>query len=95
LYWEEAKCIQETLGDMVVIEHFGSTAVPGLDAKPVIDILIGIPNDLPPTEAHIHALTCLGYECLGEDQRRPGCWSFRKRGRRQWFNLSILPFEAQ
>jgi len=27
-----------------VIEHFGSTAVPGLSAKPVIDILVGIEN---------------------------------------------------
>lgn len=27
-----------------IIEHFGSTAVPGLAAKPVIDILVGIPT---------------------------------------------------
>lgn len=27
-----------------VIEHFGSTSVPGLAAKPVIDILVGIPH---------------------------------------------------
>lgn len=27
-----------------VVEHFGSTAVPGLPAKPVIDILVGIKN---------------------------------------------------
>ncbi len=28
---------------MLGIEHFGSTAVPGLIAKPVIDILVGAP----------------------------------------------------
>jgi GrpB-like predicted nucleotidyltransferase (UPF0157 family) len=27
-----------------IIEHIGSTAVPGLAAKPVIDILIGLPD---------------------------------------------------
>lgn len=27
--------------DIVVIEHIGSTAVPGLPAKPVIDLLVG------------------------------------------------------
>lgn len=29
-------------GDFVAIEHFGSTAVPGLAAKPIIDILAGV-----------------------------------------------------
>lgn len=29
------------------VEHIGSTAVPGLSAKPVIDVLIGIPADYP------------------------------------------------
>ena len=30
-------------GSDAVIEHVGSTAVPGLGAKPVIDILLGVP----------------------------------------------------
>lgn len=29
-------------GEFLAIEHFGSTAVPGLSAKPVIDILAGV-----------------------------------------------------
>lgn len=29
-------------GEFVAIEHFGSTAVPGLSAKPIIDILAGV-----------------------------------------------------
>ena len=32
------------------IQHFGSTAVPGLDAKPIIDILLATP-DLPKARA--------------------------------------------
>jgi GrpB-like predicted nucleotidyltransferase (UPF0157 family) len=30
--------------DAVLIEHIGSTAVPGLGAKPIIDILLGTPD---------------------------------------------------
>lgn len=31
------------------IHHIGSTSVPGLDAKPIIDILVGVPDlELPP-----------------------------------------------
>ena len=35
----EAQAIQQALGETLVeIEHVGSTAIPGLAAKPVIDI---------------------------------------------------------
>lgn len=41
----ERALIQKALpGSALVIEHIGSTSVPGLCAKPVIDILIGIKN---------------------------------------------------
>jgi GrpB-like predicted nucleotidyltransferase (UPF0157 family) len=42
----------------VQIEHIGSTAVPGLGAKPIIDILLGAPS-LPVIEAKIPALLTL------------------------------------
>ena len=47
------------------IEHVGSTSVPGLAAKPVIDIdvVVADPADIP---AVIDILTTLGYEHLGE-----------------------------
>ncbi|MEO4028696.1 GrpB family protein, partial [Chromobacterium vaccinii] len=39
------------LADACVIEHIGSTAVPGLAAKPIIDIMLGLPalNDIEPS----------------------------------------------
>ncbi len=41
-YRAEAAVIRAKLGDYVLgVEHFGSTAVPGLFAKPIIDILVG------------------------------------------------------
>jgi GrpB-like predicted nucleotidyltransferase (UPF0157 family) len=42
------------------IHHVGSTAVPGLDAKPVIDILAGV-EDLPGSRGCLGPLAGLGY----------------------------------
>ncbi len=45
LYEREAARIRATLGDRVrVVEHVGSTSVPGLSAKPVIDIVLAVPD---------------------------------------------------
>ena len=43
---EEARLLTSRFGPDVIsrVEHFGSTAVPGLAAKPVIDILVEIPS---------------------------------------------------
>jgi GrpB-like predicted nucleotidyltransferase (UPF0157 family) len=40
----ERDLLQRAIGEFTVggIHHVGSTAVPGLDAKPIIDILAGI-----------------------------------------------------
>ena len=57
----EAKRIREALGDRVVaIEHVGSTAVRGLDAKPTIDILVGV-RSLEAGEDAKQAMENLGY----------------------------------
>jgi GrpB-like predicted nucleotidyltransferase (UPF0157 family) len=45
---------------VVAVEHIGSTAVPGLAAKPVIDVLLGA-NSLAEIEAKIKPLSELGY----------------------------------
>ena len=48
------------------IEHFGSTAVPGLQAKPILDIAIGI--EAPhPIEECIPAIEETGFVYRGED----------------------------
>jgi GrpB-like predicted nucleotidyltransferase (UPF0157 family) len=45
----------------VQVEHVGSTAVPGLGAKPVIDIMLGV-DHLAAVETRISDLTARGYE---------------------------------
>ena len=43
MFAEESASIRSVLGDkLVALEHVGSTAVPGLAAKPIIDILAGV-----------------------------------------------------
>jgi GrpB-like predicted nucleotidyltransferase (UPF0157 family) len=57
---EEAK-IRAALGDAVVrVEHCGSTSVPGLAAKPLIDILLVVP-DSADEDAYVPALVAAGY----------------------------------
>lgn len=41
-YAAEAEGLLRSLGDALGLEHIGSTAVPGLAAKPVIDILLAV-----------------------------------------------------
>jgi len=59
---EERGALQEAIGSWAPggIHHVGSTAVPGLDAKPVIDILVGV-EDLEASRACFEPLAKLGY----------------------------------
>jgi GrpB-like predicted nucleotidyltransferase (UPF0157 family) len=69
------------------LEHIGSTAVPGLIAKPVVDMMLGLPRYPPPDEV-INRLTILGYEDMRE-ANVPGRRFLRLR-EGQSFNLHIV-----
>jgi GrpB-like predicted nucleotidyltransferase (UPF0157 family) len=57
----EAERIAAALGPAAVrIDHVGSTSVPGLDAKPVIDIQVSV-RGLHPLAPHLRPLVALGY----------------------------------
>jgi GrpB-like predicted nucleotidyltransferase (UPF0157 family) len=60
------------------IEHIGSTAVPGLVAKPTVDLMLGT-DALPPAPATVTTLENLGYRSFGE-VGVPGRYYFRLRG---------------
>jgi GrpB-like predicted nucleotidyltransferase (UPF0157 family) len=58
----ERAAVVAALGPFVRdIQHMGSTAVPGLAAKPIIDILVAV-DSLDPAEEYIAALAPLGYQ---------------------------------
>ena len=50
------------------IEHIGSTAVPGLAAKPIIDMLVGV-ESLPAFETQAKRLAVFGYQYIPEYER--------------------------
>lgn len=62
----EARHLKAALGTVVVdVQHVGSTSVPGLSAKPTIDILLVV-TDLAALDDHGAAMISLGYEPKGE-----------------------------
>ena len=62
LYADEQRRLLDVLGAIVLrIEHIGSTSVPGLAAKPIIDISIGVRSRADVTP-YVAALGRLGYE---------------------------------
>ncbi|MEM6905108.1 MAG: GrpB family protein [Pseudomonadota bacterium] len=76
----EAAEIRDALAPLAItLHHMGSTAVPGLAAKPIIDML-GEVSDLGALDLRRSALTRLGYEALGAFGI-PGRRYFRKRDR--------------
>lgn len=61
LYAEERARIETVLGALAErIEHIGSTSVPGLSAKPIIDILV-ISAHLGPVDLYVERLGSLDY----------------------------------
>jgi GrpB-like predicted nucleotidyltransferase (UPF0157 family) len=57
----EAAAIRNALSDVLLrIEHVGSTAVPDLPAKPIIDIQVSV-RDIEEREAFVRPLERLGY----------------------------------
>lgn len=61
MYKSEAAHIRQALGEKaLVLEHIGSTAVPGLSAKPCIDILLGV-EDSALEDAYVPALDIAGF----------------------------------
>lgn len=53
--------IKQRLGAVVArFEHVGSTAVPGLAAKPILDLQLSVP-EIEQRDAYVEPLTALGY----------------------------------
>jgi len=83
LYAAEARRLAEaTAGLGLVFEHVGSTSIPGMCAKPIIDIAAGYddPARLP---EYIAAISAAGYTHRGE-QGVPGREFFRRGDPRAW-----------
>ncbi len=61
-----ARQVAAALGENVVaMHHIGSTAIPGIYAKPIIDLLIEV-NNLIKVDDQNAAMESLGYQVMGE-----------------------------
>ena len=67
LFVEEKALILHAVGERAIsIEHVGSTAICGIVAKPILDVMVGI-GTFEDGEKCVAALEQLGYEYKGEN----------------------------
>lgn len=89
----EAELIASALNVMVAkVHHIGSTAIPNIAAKPIIDILMEV-DDLNALDSLSPAMERLGYEVMGEFGI-PGRRYFRKNDATGIRTHQIHAFEA-
>ena len=92
LFRKEADAISRILGDnLVLIHHIGSTSVPFLAAKPIIDIM-PVVKDLSGVDAVSEEFVKLGYEYLGEFGIK-GRRYLRKGGQERTHQIHIFQME--
>jgi GrpB-like predicted nucleotidyltransferase (UPF0157 family) len=87
----ERAVLAKAIGEWAVggIHHVGSTAIPGVDAEPIVDILVGT-ADVYGSRACVEPIARLGYRaCSSPDEET---LSFCKLG--QAFELSLAPIDA-
>jgi GrpB-like predicted nucleotidyltransferase (UPF0157 family) len=72
LFDEEANRLRAALDPSLIsgLEHFGSTAVPGLSAKPIIDILIAVRSLADAQTSFVEALRKLDYVYWAENPKK-------------------------
>lgn len=87
LFAEEAARLRAALdpGLIVGLEHFGSTAIPGMAAKPIIDILIAVGSLAEARERFVEPLEELDY----------AFWSDNPKTDRLFFVKGMPPYGAR
>jgi GrpB-like predicted nucleotidyltransferase (UPF0157 family) len=84
-YADEARRLRRAIGHLVEdIQHIGSTAIPGIVAKPIIDIAVAV-ADAGIIEPLVRPLEALGYEYRGLLFGVAGHCFFRKGEPREYF----------
>lgn len=67
LFADERRRILNAIGDRrLPVEHIGSTAICGIAAKPILDIMVGTP-EYAPELPFVKDLEAIGYEYKGEN----------------------------
>jgi GrpB-like predicted nucleotidyltransferase (UPF0157 family) len=92
MFEEESASVEATIGENAVeIEHVGSTSVPGLSAKPIIDMLLAVESFLPLAE-YERLLGPLGYHYQSLGPETDSEWLFFWKGVPRTHHLHIVEF---
>ena len=67
-YLEEETLLKQVLPQAERISHIGSTAIPSIWAKPIVDILVEIPNGRNLSDHKAQIINC-GYICMSESEK--------------------------
>ena len=92
MFEDEAKILKEIFGEEIIrFEHFGSTSVPGMKAKPVIDMMCLV-KDIRNIDTFNEQMRLLGYDVAGEwgiqDRRL-----FRKGGENRTHHIHVYQYD--
>ncbi|MEX2447436.1 MAG: GrpB family protein [Solirubrobacterales bacterium] len=92
---QEAAVLNAAIGGWATggIHHVGSTAVPGLDAKPIIDILVGI-DDLGASRACFDSLAKLDYR-YAPYRPEEMHWFCKPHPSRRTHHLHLVPTDSE
>ena len=89
LFEEAAAEVRAAIGANIIdVHHVGSTAVPGLAAKPIIDMLVSIP-DFERGRELVPALAQLGYEFRPQEEIPDRHYFRRRHGTIRTHHLSL------
>jgi GrpB-like predicted nucleotidyltransferase (UPF0157 family) len=86
----ESARVRQALGELAVAaEHVGSTAIPGMASKPIIDVMIGV-RSLTLARAKVGAVEALGYAYVPEFEAQIPERLFFQRGNPRTHHLHVV-----
>ena len=93
-YAEERDRIAAAIGDtLLAVEHVGGTAVPGLPAKPVIVLMLGV-DDIERAGPAVAGLINLGYEYVPELESQLPDRRYFRRGAPETHHVHMVPVSS-
>jgi GrpB-like predicted nucleotidyltransferase (UPF0157 family) len=92
MFDDEVAVLNKIFGDKIIkFEHFGSTSVPGMKAKPVVDMMCIVKN-IEDVDSFNSQMDSLGYDVAGEWGLQ-GRRLFRKGGENRTHHINFYQFE--
>ncbi|MBY0121637.1 GrpB family protein [Bacillus sp. S/N-304-OC-R1] len=92
MFEQEVQFLKSIFGEVIIsFEHFGSTSIPGMKAKPVIDMMC-IVNDIEQIDTYNEQMKSFEYDVAGEWGIK-GRRLFRKGGEHRTHHIHFYQFD--